>query len=72
MPDLTYQHGPRVNRMREGTVSFEIPDQALADNLNGPVTASCVCYMPTPASCGSKRVQASRRRRPTRLARQAP
>lgn len=42
MPDLTYQHGPRVNRMREGTVSFEIPDQALAGNLNGP-PAAAIC-----------------------------
>lgn len=58
MPDLTCRHGTRVNRVPEGTLSFEIPDQTLADNLNGPVTAACVRYMPKPASCGSKRVQA--------------
>lgn len=27
MPELTYQHGTRVNRVPEGTVSFEILDQ---------------------------------------------
>lgn len=40
MPDLAYRHGTRVNRVPEGTLSFEIPDQTLADNLNGPVTAA--------------------------------
>jgi hypothetical protein len=55
MPDLAYRHGTRVIRVPEGTVSFEIPDQTLADNLNGPVTATGRRYMPKPASCGSKR-----------------
>lgn len=40
MPDLAYRHGTRVNRVPEGALSFEIPDQTLADNLNGPVTAA--------------------------------
>ncbi len=34
MPDFTYQHVTRVNRVPEGTMSFEILDRTLAGNLN--------------------------------------
>lgn len=43
MPDLAYWHGTRVNRVPEATLSFEIPDQTPADNLNGPVKAAAIC-----------------------------
>lgn len=42
MPDLTYQHVTRVNRVPEGTMSLEILDQTLAGNLNGP-PAAAIC-----------------------------
>lgn len=51
MPDLTYQYVTRVNRVTEGTMSFEILDRTLAGNLNGPVTAAGGRYLLEPASC---------------------
>lgn len=39
MPELTYQHGTRVNRVPEGTVSFEVFDQATVAILGTAPTA---------------------------------